>query len=129
MKPPRFIELDEALEIHADQIRRHGGAAGIADLGLLESALAVPRSGMAGRYFHSDLIEMAAAYLFHIVMNHPFVDGNKRVGTATALVFLELNGVRSRYDNDALAAFVLEVAAGKRSKADAIEYLRRGVAS
>ena len=90
---PVFLSLGEILEIHRDQIERYGGDAGIRDLGLLQSALAVPASGFGGRYLHSDLFEMAAAYLFHLVQNHPFVDGNKRTGAVAALVFLSLNGI------------------------------------
>jgi death on curing protein len=86
---PRFLELDEILEIHRDQIERYGGATGIRDLALLRSAVAMPSAGVAGEYLHRDLIEIAGAYLFHLVMNHPFIDGNKRVGTVAALVFLE----------------------------------------
>lgn len=71
---PRFLELDEVLEIHRDQVERYGGLAGIRDAALLNSAVAMPRSGAAAAYVHTDLFEMAAAYLFHIVKNHPFVD-------------------------------------------------------
>lgn len=84
---PVFLTLDEALDIHRDQIQRYGGSSGIRDLGLLQSALAQPQAAFAGQFLHADLIEMAAAYLFHITQNHPFVDGNKRTGTAAALVF------------------------------------------
>ena len=90
---PAFLELAHVVEIHRDQIARYGGSPGIRDQGLLESAVAMPRSGMGGEYFHRDLYEMAAAYLFHIVKNHPFVDGNKRVGALAAFVFLRMNGI------------------------------------
>ncbi|HEU4394714.1 MAG TPA: Fic family protein, partial [Planctomycetota bacterium] len=72
---PDFLGLDEVLEIHRDQIARYGGRPGVRDMGLLESALAMPRAGAAGQWFHADLHEMAAAYLFHIAQNHPIVDG------------------------------------------------------
>src|SRR5437867_10279787 len=88
---PTFLSLDEILEIHKDQIARYGGMAGIRDLGLLQSALAQPQATFGSQFLHADLIEMAAAYLFHIVQNHPFIDGNKRVGAVAALVFLQLN--------------------------------------
>ena len=68
---PEFLSLAEALEIHRDQIERYGGNTGIRDLGLLQSALAMPAAGFGERYLHTDLFEMAAAYLFHIVQNHP----------------------------------------------------------
>src|SRR5260370_603870 len=86
-----FLTLDEVLEIHRDQIARYGGASGIGDVGLLQSALAQPPASFGGQFLHADLFEMAAAYLFHIVQNHPFIDGNKRVGTVAAIVFLKLN--------------------------------------
>ncbi len=125
MRPPAFLDLQEVLEIHRDQISRYGGSPGVRDMGSLESALAVPRSGGFGRYFHGDLFEMAAAYLYHIVLNHPFVDGNKRVGTAAALVFLFMNGVRVRMANESLVDLVTDVARGETSKSGIAETLRR----
>ncbi len=122
---PRFLTLEEVIEIHADQIERYGGSPGIRDLGLLESATAMPQAGIGDQYFHTDLFEMAAAYLFHIVRNHPFVDGNKRVGAAAALVFLRLNGVRVGVTNPALVKVVLDVAQGKTSKAAVAEFFRK----
>ena len=77
---PVFLELAEVVLIHRDQVDRYGGAEGIRDLGLLQSALAMPASGAGGQYFHEDLFAMAAAYLFHIVRNHPFIDG--KIGRA-----------------------------------------------
>ncbi len=122
---PRFLTLEEVIEIHADQIERYGGSPGIRDLSLLESATAMPQAGIGDQYFHTDLFEMAAAYLFHIVRNHPFVDGNKRVGAAAALVFLRLNGVRVGVTNPALVKVVLDVAQGKTSKAAVAEFFRK----
>jgi len=124
---PKFLTLEEVLEIHRDQIQRYGGAEGVGDPGLLESALGVPRSGAGKHYFHSDLIEMAAAYLFHIVRNHPFIDGNKRTGTAAALVFLKLNDIEVDVTNDALVEKVLFVAEGKLDKAAVAAFLRKHV--
>jgi death-on-curing protein len=89
---PRFLTVDDVLLLHEMQLRRFGGAAGVRDIGMLESAVAMPEADFAGEYLHADLFEMAAAYLFHIVMNQPFVDGNKRTGTHAALVFLRDNG-------------------------------------
>ncbi|MBI3855807.1 MAG: Fic family protein, partial [Planctomycetes bacterium] len=73
-----FLSTESVQRIHEDQIQRYGGSLGIRDMGLLESAVAMPQAGSGGQYFHTDLYEMAAAYLFHLVKNHPFVDGNKR---------------------------------------------------
>lgn len=123
---PTFLGLEEVLQIHADQIERHGGSSGIRDLGLLESAIAMPQASFGGQLLHADIFEMAAAYLFHIVRNHPFMDGNKRVGTAAALVFLRLNGASIRVTNAALVKTVLAVAQGKIGKAAVAEFFRKG---
>lgn len=122
----QFLELDEVLEIHRDQIERYGGKPGVRDMGLLESALAMPRAGLGDHYFHSDIHEMAAAYLFHIVQNHPFVDGNKRVGAAAALVFLELNDTQVRLTSEVVVEMVTAVAEGKLQKSGVAETLRKG---
>lgn len=82
---PRFLNLLESLEIHQSRIELYGGTDGVRDLGLLQSALAQPSAGFDGEFLHKDLFEMAAAYLFHIVRNHPFVDGNKRTALACVL--------------------------------------------
>jgi len=107
---PDFLSFAEVLEIHRDQIERYGGKTGIRDLGLLQSALAMPAAGFGGRYLHGDLFEMAAAYLFHIVRNHPFVDGNKRTGAVAALVFLSLNGMEIEASEDIFEQTVRAVA-------------------
>jgi death-on-curing protein len=75
VEDPVFLTLGEVIEIHHDQIERYGGDSGIRDLGLLQSAMAIPAAGFGGRYLHADLCEMAAAYLFHFTQNYPFVDG------------------------------------------------------
>jgi len=121
---PNFLELSEVVEIHRDQLERYGGAQGIRDLGLLHSALAMPSAGAGGNYFHDDLLSMAAAYLFHIVMNHPFIDGNKRVGAVAALVFLELNGVEVVAPEDEFEALVMGVAEGRLAKTQVSEFFR-----
>jgi death on curing protein len=123
-KRPVFLTLDDALALHADQIDRYGGRPGLRDLGLLESALATPRATFGGGYLHGSLPEMAAAYLFHLVRNHPFLDGNKRVGLAAALAFLGLNGLWIEADPDELAGHVVRVARGEMPKAEVAEFLR-----
>jgi death-on-curing protein len=122
--PVLFLTLDEALAIHAHQIARYGGALGVRDQGLLESALAMPAATFAGEYLHASLPEQAAAYLFHLVKKHPFVDGNKRVGLACSLAFLRLSGIRVRATNDGPVDAVMGVAEGRRSKADVAVFLR-----
>jgi death on curing protein len=89
------------LEIHALQLGEFGGIAGVRDRGLLESAVEQPRATAFGELLHTDLFEMAAAYLFHIVKNHAFLDGNKRTALVAALVFLDINGVSLERDGNA----------------------------
>lgn len=114
---PVFLTLEEVVAIHQDQITRYGGIAGIRDLNLLQSAWAQPCATFGGQYLHADLFEMAAAYLFHLVQNHPFLDGNKRVGAAAAFTFLYMNNQDVRVANDDLVSLVLSVAKGKSDKA------------
>jgi death-on-curing protein len=122
---PVFLGLAHVIEIHRDQIARYGGSLGVRDQGLLESAIAMPQSGMGGEYFHRDVFEMAAAYLFHIVKNHPFVDGNKRVGAMTAFVFLRMNGLEMAAGDPAFERLVLSVAEGRADKATVAKFLRQ----
>lgn len=120
-----FLTLAEVLEIHRDQIVRYDGKPGTRDLGLLKSALAAPAASFDGRFLQIDLFEMAAAYLYHIVRNHPFIDGNKRVGAVAAVVFLALNGFEFQAPPGTLYAFVMALARGERTKADAALFLRK----
>src|SRR6266705_722536 len=123
--PPVFLTFEEILEIHNDQIARYGGMAGIHDLGLLQSALAQPQATFGGQFLHTDLFEMAAAYLFHLVQNHSFIDGNKRAGTAVALVFLEMNDVDVNAPEHGLEILVLDVAQGNAGKKEIADFLRK----
>jgi death on curing protein len=125
VKRPTFLTLDEELALHADQIERYGGDHGVRDVGLLEAAIAMPQATFSGRYLHANLAEMAAAYLFHLVRNHPFLDGNKCAGLMAALVFLGLNGLELEADADRLTELVLGVAAGKVSKAETTVFIER----
>jgi death-on-curing protein len=120
-----FLSLDEVFAIHAHLIDRYGGSLGIRDRGLLESALAMPLASFSGEELHATLHEKAAAYLFHLVKNHPFVDGNKRVGLAVCLAFLRLNGMRIDATDDELVERVMGVAAGRHAKAEVAVFLRQ----
>ncbi len=124
MAEPIFLTLGEVLEIHQDQMRRYGGGSGMRDLDLLKSALAMPQAGMGKEYFHADMVEMAAAYIFHIVRNHPFTDGNKRTGTVAALVFLELNGIEVDAEEEKFEQLVRRVAESNADKNDIAGFLR-----
>lgn len=121
---PHFLTLDDVLETHTFQIETYGGSAGVRDLGLLESALAQPESGFGDQYLHVDIFEMASAYLYHIVMNHPFIDGNKRVGLEAALVFLEINDVCIEATDEELVELVLGTTSGKMHKKEIASFFR-----
>ena len=125
MSEPEYLTLDEVLGIHADPIRVYGGASGLRDLALLRSALAMPETTFADEYLHPGIFEMAAAPLFHLARNHPFVDGNECTALMCALVFLGLNGERLRADPDALYSLVDGVAAGEVDKAEVSVFFRR----
>jgi len=122
---PVFLTLDEVIAIHRDQVERYGGDSGIRDIELLKSSVAMPTAGFGGDYLHTDIFEMAAAYLFHIIRNHPFVDGNKRAGVVAALVFLMMNGIELHSSEAKLEAMVRSVAEGKTDKAKAASFFRK----
>jgi len=122
---PDFLLIEDVLGIHGDQIERYGGDPGVRDAGLLASAVEMARATFDGRLLHVDLFEIAAAYLFHIVQNHPFVDGNKRTGVAAALVFLDMNGVEIEIDDDLLVEHVLGIAQGRLGKQEIAVFLKR----
>jgi death-on-curing protein len=125
VEDPVFLTLGEVIEIHRDQIERYGGDPGLRDLGFLQSAMAMPSAGFGGRYLHTDLFEMAAAYLFHITQNHPFIDGNKRTGAVASLVFLSLNEVDLEADEEEFERIVQGVAQGKIDKAAVAGFFRK----
>jgi death-on-curing protein len=112
--------------LHEEVLRVHGGSAGIREENLLESAVAAPQATMMGRPMIEDPIEAAAAYLFYLCRNHPFVDGNKRAALATCLVFLSQNKLlpKQKIDDDALEAFVLDVAASRIDRDETTRRLR-----
>jgi death-on-curing protein len=122
---PEFLTLSDVLEMHADEIARSGGMPGVRDQGLLESALAQPQASVFGEYLHADLFSMAAAYLFHIVGNHPFLDGNKRAGLLAALVFLEINGWAMPDDAPELYDLTLAAAESRLDKSTLADALRK----
>jgi death on curing protein len=111
----KHLTVEAVKAIHREVLAAHGGAAGIRDETLLESAIAAPQATMMGQPLISDPIEVAAAYLFYICRNHPFVDGNKRTALATCLVFLEENELlpAAKLPSDEWENFVLDVAASK----------------
>jgi death-on-curing protein len=121
---PVFLTLEDVIAIHTDQIVRYGGSPETRDTLLLQSAVAQPQASFAGELLHRDIFEMAAAYLFHIVQNHPFVDGNKRTGATAALTFLYLNCLKILVEEDAFTDMVLAVAQGQMDKKAIAAFLR-----
>lgn len=124
---PRFLDLAKVLEIHQSCIDLYGGAHGLRDIGLLQSAIAQPLAGFGGKYFHANLFEMSAAYLFHLSRNHPFVDGNKRTALASALAFLAYNSIEIDATPDELEKLTLEAAQGKIDKDQIATFLHKHV--
>lgn len=116
MDHPEFLSLDDILEIHQDQIDRYGGSNGIRDLNGLLSAIEQPRTTFRNEFLHSDIWSMAAAYIFHISQNHPFIDGNKRTSLVSGLIFLDINGYEILDPDELLYGKIIEVASGKSSK-------------
>lgn len=121
---PDFLDLDDVSALHAQQLERFGGGAGVRDEGLLASAVAQPQMSFGGQWMHEDVIAMAAAYLYHGVSNHPFVDGNKRAGLLAALVFLAEHGVEVCHSSAQLYELTMAVAAGELDKAATTARLR-----
>ena len=118
---PVFLSLDEVLEIHDQQIEQYGGSTGLRDAGGLESAVATPQVTFGGEFLHTSIPAMAAAYLFHLCQNHPFLDGNKRVGANAAITFLLMNGWEPTFNEEEFAELVLSVASGEVGKPELIE--------
>lgn len=118
------LSLDIVLEIHAEAIAQFGGSAGLRDQALLESAIAAPQASFGGESPFKDVVEIAAAYLFYLCSNHPFVDGNKRAALGSCLVFLRLNDFDPAPDCDDWETLTLAVAAGALSRDEVTAKLR-----
>ncbi len=125
MTHPRFLTVEDILRLHRDQIVRYGGSHGVRDHGLLDSAIAQPQAGFGDEYAHKNLFEMAAAYLFHLVQNHPFCDGNKRIGAYAAIVFLFINSFIVNDVEEEFEALVLATACGQKKKTEIAEFLKQ----
>ena len=119
-----FLTLADIFDIHLYQLEHFGGISGTRDLDLLKSAVAMPQMSFGGVMLHKNIFEMAAAYLFHIVQNHPFLDGNKRTGAMAALVFLDINGYEFTATDADLTQMVFKVASGQMEKAAITLFLK-----
>jgi death-on-curing protein len=122
MKPPVWLDRTDALAIHEMMLAQHGGLAGVRDEGLLESALAKPQNLFA--YAKPSLSELAASYAAGVVLNHPFLDGNKRTGFMLAATFLELNGRSFNATEESVVQNTLGLASGKLKEAGYAVWLK-----
>ena len=119
------LTVEIVREIHAEAIARFGGSDGVRDSALLESAVAAPQASFGGKSPYRDLAEVAAAYLYYLCRNHPFIDGNKRAALGSCIVFLRLNGVEPRPDGPEWEELVLAIAASSLDREQATIRLRK----
>lgn len=122
MKKPAWITREECLAIHEMMLAQHGGLAGVRDEGLLESALSKPQNLFT--YAKPTHAEMAASYAAGIILNHPFLDGNKRTGFMVAAVFLEVNGHKFTATEESVVKNTLALAAGRLKEKDYAIWLK-----
>ncbi|NJM21678.1 MAG: type II toxin-antitoxin system death-on-curing family toxin [Richelia sp. SM1_7_0] len=123
----RYLVLIEVIELHRQIIEHSGGALGIRDLGALESALAQPHMTFGGEELYPTLVDKASAIGFSLVMNHPFIDGNKRIGHAAMEVFLVMNGVEIDASVDEQESIFLSLASGKLKREEFTHWLKSHV--
>ena len=126
-RPEDCVHLsgDIVREIHAEVIKQFGGLNGVRDENLLASAVLTPQSSFGGKSPYADVIEIAAAYLFYICKNHPFVDGNKRTALMAAIVFLRLNGIEPLPDSAEWEKLMLNVASSEINRDETTRQLRK----
>lgn len=123
MQNREFLEIADILEIHQILIDHFGGMSGVRDEGLLESALSQPQVSFFGELLHPTIHAQAAAYLYHLAKNHPFLDGNKRTAYGAIEVFLRLNGYNLNLSNEEAYNMVIQVAQGDISKEELSSFL------
>jgi death-on-curing protein len=112
-------------EIHAEAIAKFGGSDGVRDMALLESAVAAPQASYGGQSVYANMAEIAAAYLFYLCRNHPFIDGNKRTALGACIVFLRLNGIEPKADAPEWEELTLAVAASVLDRDETTARLRK----
>jgi death-on-curing protein len=118
------LTVEIVREIHAEAIARFGGSDGVRDSALLESAVAAPQASFRGKSPYRDLAEVAAAYLYYLCRNHPFIDGNKLAALGSCIVFLRLNGIEPTPDGPEWEELVLAIAGGSLDREQATTRLR-----
>jgi death on curing protein len=122
LQTPKFLAISQVLD-HQRQIQRFGGTSGVRDESLLDSALAQPKATFGGELLHPTIGEQAAAYLYHLAMNHPFIDGNKRTAFAVMLIFLNLNGYTLNLSQEQAYNLVIRVVQKEISKEELSGFL------
>lgn len=122
----RYLSIEQVLEMHDAFIEKFGGLQGIRDMNLLLSAIETPKATMFGNDLYPTVYDKAAAYLFHIVQNHPFNDGNKRTGFGATYLFLRANKTLILFDDISLENLVVETAKGKNTKKEISYFLEYG---
>jgi death-on-curing protein len=127
LQTPEFVPKVDVLAIHKRQIERFGGLDGIRDEGLLDSALAQPQTTFFGELLHPTIPTQAAAYLYHLAKNHPFLDGNKRTAFATTVAFLGMNGYKLSMTEEEAYNMVMQVAQGEMSKEELSSFLEKHI--
>lgn len=125
MSEPNWLDVEAVLVMHDEQLAEHGGASGVCDIALLESALARPRNAWV--YGQVDIVALVALYAAGVMRNHPFVDGNKRTGFVAAYAFLFVNGFEIVAEEGAVVVQCLALAAGETSEAEFAAWLRESV--
>jgi death-on-curing protein len=123
LQTPKFLTISQVLNIHQRQIQRFGGTSGVRDEGLLDSALAQSQATFGGELLHPTIHEQAAAFLYHLAMNHPFIDGNKRTAFAVMLTFLSLNGYTLNLSQEQAYNLVIQVVQKEISKEELSAFL------
>jgi death-on-curing protein len=113
-----YLRIEEVIDFHDMLIEKYGGLSGIRDLGFLASAMAMPQQSFKGEELHRTIYEKAAAYMYHVIKNHPFFDGNKRTGVIVSLVFLQRNGENLDFNGFILEELAVAVAENKVSKTE-----------
>lgn len=123
----KILTKRQVLMLHASLIAESGGCDGIRDEGLLDSAINSPLQSFAGENLYPTVLEKAARLGFGLIRNHPFIDGNKRIGTHAMLVFLAVNGITLSYEDDDLIRIILSVAAGELDDTGLLNWLQRHI--
>lgn len=124
-----YITVDQAIQVHDGLVKQHGGLQGIRDIGLLTSAMEMPKSAFDGQHMYPTLFDKAAAYLFYIAKNHPFFDGNKRTAAFVALLFLRMNDCKIILDEMQYELLVIGTAEGLISKAQISVFFKKSFES